>query len=166
MIIQTPKIIRNFDAWHDGISYAGLCSKAKMPSVKIQTKGHRAAGMDGNRPVDMGIEDMTCEMTFAEWMPKLIKLIGTEDRITLRPAAKLKDHSAIGWAATIGGLWTQFDPEGLGAGEESPMKIAAEVHYYRLEREGEFIFEIDVDRGIRKVGDVDQLAELRRAMGH
>lgn len=166
MIIQQPDIIRNFDAWHDGFSYAGRCTKAKMPQFKIQTKSHRGAGMDGGRPVDMGSEDMTTELTFADWPDKIIKLIGTEDRITLRPAAKRRDHSATGWIATIGGLWNDLNPEGLGAGEESPLKIGAEVTYYHLEHDGVFLFEVDLDRGIRRVGDVDQLAQLRAKMGH
>lgn len=166
MIIQYPEIISNFSAFIDGISYAGRCTKAKVPQFKIQTKSHRGAGMDGGRPVDMGSEDMSTELTFADWPPAVVKLIGTEQRVTLRPAHKARDHTAIGWIVTIGCLWNDLSPEGLGAGEETPLKIGGEVFYFRLEREGEELLEIDIERGIRRVGNVDQLAELRRKMGY
>jgi P2 family phage contractile tail tube protein len=40
-----------------------------------------------------------------------------------------------------------------------------EVRYYRLEINGEQIFEIDLVIGLRVIGGVDQLADIRRAMG-
>jgi len=40
-----------------------------------------------------------------------------------------------------------------------------EVDYYRLEKDGEELWEIDIENGVRVIGGVDQLAELRRAMG-
>jgi P2 family phage contractile tail tube protein len=40
-----------------------------------------------------------------------------------------------------------------------------DVRYYRLEINGEQIFEIDLVNGLRVIGGKDQLADIRRAMG-
>jgi P2 family phage contractile tail tube protein len=44
--------IRNFNAFLDGVSYAGRALEAKIPELKMQVANHRGAGMDGVASVD------------------------------------------------------------------------------------------------------------------
>ncbi|MEM7270753.1 MAG: phage major tail tube protein, partial [Pseudomonadota bacterium] len=48
---------------------------------------------------------------------------------------------------------------------EAMLKISWEVDYFRVEINGEDVVEIDVENGRRIIDGVDQLAEIRAAMG-
>lgn len=165
-MIRYPRMIKNFNAFLDSESFAGIAETAKLPDFKIQVAKHRAAGMDGAAPVDMGTEDMRSEVSLKEWTPSALKLIGTRKRLVLRPAAQgqvASDADAI--IATLGGLWAGLNPGELKPGSDVPMKLGLEVEYFRLEINGDEIFEIDILAGKRVVGGVDQVAALRQAMG-
>lgn len=161
-----PRLIKNFNAFHDGISYFGLVIEAKLPAVKIQTEAHRGAGMDGAVGQDVGMEGMTAEMTFAEWSAPILKTLGKKDRFVLRPAmSSASDFSASTIIATLSGLITTSEPGDLKPGTNATLKISMDVQAYKLEVNGEVIFDIDLVNAKRVIGGVDQLAEIRRAMG-
>ncbi|PTE15154.1 phage major tail tube protein, partial [Cereibacter changlensis JA139] len=75
-----PRVIKNFNAFVDGISYFGLATEAKLPAVKLQTEAHRGAGMDGPVGIDVGMEGLSAEISFAEWSPALLKKLGRQER--------------------------------------------------------------------------------------
>lgn len=161
-----PRTIRNFNAFVDGISYFGRATEAKLPQIKIQTEAHRGAGMDGPVGIDMGLEGMTAEVTFAEWDPVLLKKFGRQERIVLRPAAQGDDQiEADTIIATLGGLITTHELGDLKPGANATLKLEMDVRYYRLEINGEELIEIDLPNARRVIGGTDQLAAIRRAMG-
>jgi P2 family phage contractile tail tube protein len=161
-----PRKIKNFNAFVDGLSYFGLAEEAKLPQVTVMTEAHRGAGMDGPIGIDMGVEGMTSEITFSEWRPELLKKPGTQQRFVLRPAAAGEvGDGADTIIATIGGLITGHELGDLKPGTNATLKLKMDVRYYKLEINGEQIHEIDLVNGIRVIGGVDQLADLRRAMG-
>lgn len=163
-----PRTIRNFNAFVDGRSYFGRATEAKLPQPKIQTEAHRGAGMDGPVGIDMGTEAMSSEITFAEWDPNLLKMLGKQERFVLRPAQLGEDTpDADIIIVTVGGLITTNEYGDLKPGQAagSMLKLMMDVRYYRLEVNGETIHEIDLVNAKRIVGGVDQLKEIRRAMG-
>ena len=161
-----PRTIRNYNAFIDGRTYFGRCTEAKLPAITLTTVNHRGAGMDAPMAIDMGMERMEAELSFAEWAPELITMIGTRVPIVLRPGEMgEEDFQATGFTATLRGRITMIDPGQLQGGNESPLKLTQAVDYYRLQREDVELFEIDVENGKRVIGDIDQLADLRRAMG-
>jgi P2 family phage contractile tail tube protein len=161
-----PRLIKNFNAFHDGISYFGLVDEAKLPAVKIQTEAHRGSGMDGPVGQDVGMEGMASEMTFSEWSPAILKSLGKKDRFVLRPAmSSATDFTASTIIATLSGLITTSEPGDLKPGTKSTLKVVMDVQTYKLELDGEVIFDIDLVNARRVIGGVDQLAEIRRAMG-
>lgn len=165
-MIKFPRVIKNNNAFINGESYAGLSDVAKLPNLNLQKAKHRAAGMDGAATLDMGTEDMTAEVSLKEWAPPALKLIGTRKRMVLRPAAQGKLHDDVRTIiVTLGGLWGGIDFGELKPGSDAPVKLSLEVDYYRLEIDGEEIWDIDLIAGKRVIGGVDQLAALRAAMG-
>lgn len=163
--MRLPRKIRNFNAFLDGVSYAGLATEAKLPQVKLQTEAHRGAGMDGPVGIDMGMEGMTAELTLAEWSPAVPKLTGTVARLVLRPGVSTSDIEAGTIIASIGGLVTGVETGDLKPGADAPLKLAMDVRSYKLEIDGQLIWDIDLVTGKRIVGGADQLAAMRRAMG-
>lgn len=161
-----PRTIRNFSAFLDGIGYFGKITEATLPKLEMNKIDHRGGGMDGSVPIDMGMNAMASEQTFSEWSPELLQTFGTRQRLILRPGAMGQDDfSADTFIATIGGLFTTLDGGSLKPGEEAPLKLSLAVDYFKLERNGEQMFEIDVENGKRIIGGVDQLVEMRKAMG-
>lgn len=163
-----PRTIRNFNVFIDGVSYFGRATEGKLPQPKITTEGHRGAGMDGPVGIDMGMEGMSAEVTLAEWDPVLLKKLGRRERFVFRPAQMGEDTvQADTIIATVGGLVTATETGDLKPGQNagSALKLALDVRYYRLEINGEEICEIDFVNAKRRIGGVDQLAEIRRAMG-
>ncbi|MGV6840168.1 MAG: phage major tail tube protein [Planktomarina sp.] len=165
-LIQHPRTLRNYRAYIDGQSYAGLSPEAKMPEVKIQVADYRGGGMDGTTPQDMGIEAMTAEITLAEWTEQALTLIGTRKRMVLRPAAQGQDvGNADAIIATLGGLWSSLSPGDLKPGNDMPLKLTLSCDYFRMVKNGVEMFELAPALGKRVVGGVDQLAALNTAMG-
>lgn len=163
---QYPRTIRNFNAFIDGVSFAGRVLEGKIPEVKLTTAAHRGGGMDGPVAQDMGTEAMQAEVTLAEWVPDLVTLIGTRKRMVLRPVARGQhDFSADAFIATLGGLWSTNNFADLKPGSDMPLKLTLEVDYFRMLKDGDELFEIDIEAGKRVVGGIDQLAATRAAMG-
>lgn len=161
-----PRIIKNFNAFVDGVSYFGLAAEAKLPAVKVQTEGHRGSGMDGGVGIDVGMEGLSAEITFSEWSAVILKKLGRVERFVLRPAAgSPNDFSATTIIATMTGLITTSEPGDLKPGTGSMLKIGMDVRAYKLEVDNEVIYDIDLVNAVRRIGGVDQLAEIRRAMG-
>lgn len=161
-----PRQIRNFNAFVDGISYFGRVTEGKLPDPKINTAAFRGAGMDAPAGVDMGMEAMQAELTFAEYSPAILKMTGTLQRIVFRPAAMGEgSFEADIIIATCGGLVSAQEFGALKPGENSTVKMIIDLRYYRFELNGEELWEIDVEAGKRIIGGVDQLAGIRRAMG-
>ena len=161
-----PRKIRNFSAFVDGVSYAGRALEGKLPELKLQLASHRGGGMDGPMAQDMGMEAMKAEVTLADWPPELIKMFGTRQRMTLRPGAMGEhDFSADSFVATIGGRWSMLNFSDLKPGSDVPLKLTLEVDYFRMLHNGDELFEVDIEAGKRVIGGVDQLAEIRKAMG-
>lgn len=162
-----PRQIRNFNAFVDGVSYFGMATEGKIPDPKINTAAFRGAGMDAPAGVDMGMEAMSAEITFAEWNAVLLKKLGRNERFVFRPAAMGEgnafDTDTI--IVTVGGLITMNEFGGLKPGENSTLKMTIDLRYYRFEHNGEELWEIDIEAGKRVIGGVDQLADIRRAMG-
>ncbi|MCA3514401.1 MAG: phage major tail tube protein, partial [Rhodobacter sp.] len=96
----------------------------------------------------------------------LLKKPGTQQRFVLRPAAAGEvGDGADTIIATVGGLITAAETGDLKPGTDTALKLMMDVRYYRLEINGAQIVEIDLVNGKRVIGGVDQLADIRRAMG-
>lgn len=161
-----PRLIKNFNVFMDGTSYFGRATEGKIPDLKISTSAHRGAGMDAPVGVDTGMEALASEATLASWDPVMQKRFGRYERFVYRPAAQsADDFSADTWIATVGGLLVANEFGGLKPGDPSTLKLSLDVRTYRLEQNGEVLWDIDIPNGKRIIGGVDQLAEIRIAMG-
>lgn len=160
-----PLIIRNYNAFVDGVSYFGIVREGKLPDLKINTAAHRGTGMDGPVGVDMGLEAMQAEMIFAEWPSAILKMVGTIQSFVYRPAARADDGREAGYIATCKGLLVSAAKGNLKPGEESLLTARLDLRQYRLEQDGEVLWDIDLETGKRSIGGVDQNATLRANMG-
>ncbi len=163
-----PKKLKNFTAFVDGVGYAGKVTEIELPKLKIKTQEHRAGGMDAPVEIDMGMEKLESNVTFAEYSPELFKLFGLVDgnavSLTFR-AAQQDDSTTEDIIVNLTGSLREIDPGTWKSGEDGTAKYAVSARYYKLTIAGTELIEIDVENMIRKIGGVDQLAEQRKALG-
>lgn len=167
MAQRYPYKYRNHTVFFDGQNWAGDAMEVSPPEPTIQKADHRAAGMDAPAPVDMGMEAMSASASFTSWSDGIVTLLGKRARMTFRPAHATVGglDDAVGYVMTIGGLWTKTSVGELKPGNDAPLKVECAVDFYRLEREGVVLYDIDVEAGKRIIDGVDQVGAIRSAMG-
>jgi hypothetical protein len=160
-----PREIKNYNAFLDGRSYMGLITICKLPDLKIKTEAHRGGGMDSELHQDMGFEIGPAEATFAEYDPRLVRLLGSRRKLVARPGAQGEDGTVDTLVFTLSGRWTGLDGLTLEAGKRAALKLTCQPDYYRYQHNFRTEIEIDVENAVRMIGGVDQMAALRKAMG-
>jgi P2 family phage contractile tail tube protein len=159
-------IMRNVAAFVDGRNYAGQCSQVTLPELNIQTEEFRPGGSDAPMEMDMGMEALRASMQFVSVPAEVMKLLGKDDvNLTVRGAMKSYDGTTKGATAQLRGKFIGQNPGEWQAGSASNFTATFAAHYYKLSIGGEQIHEIDLERMVRIINGVDQLAETRNHLG-
>ena len=162
-------ILREFSLFVDGRGYVGKVPELTPPKLTLKTEEYRAGGMAAPVDIDMGLEKMTCEFTLAEYNPDIFALFGLADgnqvQITFRGAVRNSDGEDTPVLIAVRGLITEIDVGSWQAASKIEKKCKVSCRYYRLEMDGKEIHEIDAINMIQKINGVDQLAEIRKAIG-
>jgi P2 family phage contractile tail tube protein len=163
-----PKILKNFNAFVDGKGFAGRIEEIVLPKLTLKTEEFRAGGMDVPVQVDLGMEKMEAELTFAEYDPDLFRLFGITDSagvsFTLRGGMQGVGN-AESVVVNLRGIIKELDAGTWKAGEKGTLKCTIAAHYYRLTIDDRELVEIDAENMIRKINGTDQLPSLRSAIG-
>lgn len=165
-----PRHVRNFNAFVDGRGYAGKVEEITLPKLTVKTEEFRAGGMDIPISMDLGMEKMDCELTFAEYDPALLKLFGLVAQnwvaLTLRGALTESNKiEATPVVIYVQGTITELDFGTWQASEKASLKMKMDLVYYKLVHNGEELIEIDAEGMVRKIDGVDQMASTRQALG-
>jgi P2 family phage contractile tail tube protein len=165
---QTPRVLKNFNAFINGVGYAGRVEEVELPEVALKMEEWRGGGMDGSTEIDMGQEVMTSKITMGEYIPDLITALAKGgQRIQFRGALKRdSDGSAvIPVVCELGARFKKFTPGSWKAGDMAKAEHELTVDYFKWTQAGVELMEIDTINMIRRIGGVDQLAEQRAALG-
>jgi uncharacterized protein len=162
--MQLPNVLKAFNAFVDGRGYAGKTDTCTLPKLTIKTEEHRGGGMDAPVELDMGMEKLESNITFAELEGNLVRQLGTNGALTLRGSLE-GPSGVIPVIATLRGLWKEVDPGDWKSGDKGALKMSCGVSYYKLMINGREEVLIDVAAGVRRIGGVDQLAGRRAALG-
>jgi len=159
-------VMRNVAAFVDGRNYAGQCNQVTLPELNIQTEEMRAGGMDAPIEMDMGMEAMRASLQFMTVPAEALKLLGQRDvPLTLRGALTSYDGTVKGATAELRGRFVGNNPGDWQAGSQANFTATFAAHYYKLTIEGEEIYEIDIERMVRRINGEDQLADVRDRLG-
>ncbi|WP_319778453.1 phage major tail tube protein [Maridesulfovibrio sp.] len=163
-----PKKLKKFTAWVSGESYLGKVPELEPPKLSLKTEEYRSGGMDVPVEIDMGMEKLEATATFAEYSPELFEKFGIvegEDvSITFRGAIRA-NAEADAVILEMRGRLRELDPGTWKAGDDSTLKVAIAIRYYKVTIAGSEVVEIDPVNIIRKIGGVDQLETERSALG-
>jgi len=163
------RILRNFQLFFDGIGYAGNCEEVTPPKLAIKLERFLAGGLDGSLPIDMGTEDM--ELRFkvndlgADALSTYGVIGGPDFTANLRGALQNLDGSIESVLISCRGKINEVTPSAWQAGQKANDEFAMALTYYRKDVDGSTVIEIDLPNMIRRINGVDQLANIRAAIG-
>jgi P2 family phage contractile tail tube protein len=167
--VANPRIFKNFNLFVDGRGQAGKIDELELPTLTIQTEEHRAGGMDAPIELDLGMEAMEASFTLAEYDENVLRLFGLADgnaaQLTARGALQRDGEAVVPVVVNLRGMLKEVELGTWQAGEKAAPAFSIALRYYRYESAGVVIHEIDVENMIRKVNGVDQLAQIRAAIG-
>ncbi|ACN95453.1 phage major tail tube protein [Wolbachia endosymbiont of Carposina sasakii] len=163
-----PKILKNFNVFVDGRGYAGKIDEITLPKLTIKTEEYRAGGMDIPINIDMGMEKLEAELTFAEYDSELFRLFGLINNnavsLTLRGGLQgSSDTESV--VINLRGLFKELDFGSWKPAEKAMLKCTVAANYYKLTIDGKELIEIDAENMIRKIDGVDQMTSMRTALG-
>ena len=162
-----PKILKNFNVYVDGRGYAGRVEEITLPKLTIKTEEFQGAGMSAPIEIDLGMEKLEMELTFAEYDSELFKLFGLTNgadiALTIRGALE-GNGKTVPVVINVRGYFKEMDFDSWKPAEKATLKCSVACSYYRLTIDGAELIEIDPINMIRNVNCSDQFAKLREAL--
>jgi P2 family phage contractile tail tube protein len=165
-----PRKLKNFNVFYNGDNYIGLCSEVELPKLTRKTEDLQAGGMWGPIKVDLGMEGLEINHTYAGFMADVYRQFGLQsvDGVLMRFAgAYQRDDTGQVDAVevVVRGRHTELDPGSAKAGDDTEFKVKSDLSYYKLTVNGEVLIEIDLVNMVERVGGNDLLSNIRAAMG-
>ena len=166
-----PKSQKNFNLFVEGEGYAGRVSEVVVPKLVRKMEEFRGGGMNAPVEIDQGMEKLETEFTLREYSKAIINQFGIFDasgtQLRFRGAmqADAGDGKVEAVEITMRGRCREIDMGTAKAGDETAMKIAVALTYYKYVVNGETLVEIDVINMIEIVNGVDRLKGQRDALG-
>lgn len=163
---QLPRVLKHFNAYIDGRGYAGRCDAATLPAITLMKEDHRAAGMDGVKRIELGMEALQLSLTFSEIDPAILGLLGSEGvQLTLRGSVQSQGGRAEAVVVSMRGEWSGLEFGEWKPGAKTTNPLTVDVDYFRYVQDEVEWMEIDVVNMVRRVNGIDQLAAHRTNIG-
>lgn len=164
-----PQTLVNMNLFVDGKGYAGRATEVNLPKLKRKTDEHRAGGMDGPVKMGMGMELMEASFSLSGISKDVLVFFGVADETAFngnfRGAFKDQKGVVVPVVATFRGMLEEVDPGSWKPGEKAESKFNCPLSYYKLEVDGQVVYELDPVNCIRIINGKDEAAEERKAIG-
>lgn len=162
-----PKILKNFNVYVDGRGYAGRVEEITLPKLTIKTEEFLGAGMAAPVEIDMGMEKLEMDLTFAEYDTELFKLFGltngSETAFTIRGAIQGAGNTES-VVINVRGFFKELNCDTWKPAEKAALKCSIACTYYKLSIAGVELIEIDPINMVRNVNGSDQLSAFREIL--
>ena len=164
-----PQVLYDTHLFMGGISFAGDVPSVTLPKLTVKTESFRGGGMGGEIELDVGLEKLEASFVTIGVRREAMKFFGLADQTSgnavFRGAFKGLGGKVTPVIATMRGLLKELDMGDWKPGEKAESKYAMALQYYKLEVEGRVIYEIDMVNCVRVIDGVDQMADVRSAIG-
>lgn len=169
--MSLPSKLKNLNVFNDGVSYLGLVTEFKLPTLTRKMEEYRAGGMAGPVDIDLGQEKIEAEWKCGGMMRGVLRQYGAvrHNGVQLRFAGayQREDTGEVDAVeVVIRGRHSEIDAGTGKAGEDTEFSVKTSASYYKLSINGRTEIEIDMVGMICTVDGVDLLAAQRRAIGY
>ncbi|MBD8791212.1 phage major tail tube protein [Pseudomonas syringae] len=166
---MTPQTLSNMNLFVDGVSFNGDVPTLTLPKLSVKTEEYRAGGMSAPIELDMGLEKLEANFTTNGVRRESLKFFGLVDQAAFTGTFRgsFKGHRGVitPVVATLRGMLKEVDGGEWKPASVAEFKHAIAVTYYKLEVDGNLIYEVDPINNVRVIDGVDQLAAERAALG-
>lgn len=147
--------------------HIGSVKEYTPPVPSVATEEYRTGAMDAPITVDMGLEALEFEIKLGAYEKEAYSKVGTlaETEVSVRGAIERIDGTTIAVVHTITARLKVGNRGNWAAGSLPEGSITGAVSYFKEEIDGEVVTEIDIPNMIRIVNGVDQMEEVRNALG-
>ena len=170
MAKQLPAVLKNFNVFVDGDSYAGVAKTLSLPEIAKTTEEFRGAGMIGSIDLDMGFEKLDATITYTgidiRHFAQLAKCAVDAVPIRFVGAYERQDtcQHVVREVYMRGSVTNmQLGDQELGSINEQDLTYS--VTYLRVVDDGVELLELDVVNGIFNVGGIDKTSEINNLLG-
>lgn len=163
------QILKNFNIYVDGRSYAGNVDEITLPNLNITGEDYRAGGMDAPLEIDMGMDKLEASFKVSKWDRNLIAKWGATNggRVPLvfRGALEDRDGTVIPVEVSLYGKIHGLETDTVAPGARVGQSYRFACSRYLYKQNGEVLHDIDVPNCKRIIDGVDRLAAIRNAIG-
>lgn len=163
-----PEVLKNLNMFLDGRGKAGRIEEFVTPKITHKVEEFRGGGMNAPIELEMGMEKLEASFTIKEHVKENAASLGLLDgqsiQITLRGAVDT-GNEVKSIVIQMRGRAKEMDQGTWKPGEDTPIKFALSLDYYKYLIAGSEVLEIDVLNFIYKVNGRDKLEEQRKALG-
>ncbi|HAF92357.1 MAG TPA: phage major tail tube protein [Pseudomonas sp.] len=164
-----PQVLTNMNLFVDGRSFSGRVTELVLPKLRRKTEEHRAGGMDGPVKMGMGMEMLDGSFKVTGVDRELLGMFGLADDTsfngTFRGAYKDQKGNITPAVATLRGMLEELDMGSWVAGEKGESTFTLAPSYYKLEVDGQVVYEMDPLNCVRIINGNDEAAAERAAIG-
>lgn len=167
-MIRLPRILKNFDFSIAGLSASGTCDTVTPPTLEIKTEDHRGGGMDMDVKLDMGMNALVMEASFAEYDPQILTTFGRRSgnspQYVFRGHCEDEDGNTRLVTITARGRVNKLTPAEVGPGKKNTLSITIDLRFYRMDVDGAIVHLIDPINMERVIGGENQLAAMKASL--
>ena len=164
-----PQTLFNTNLFVDGVSFSGDVPSLTLPKLTQKMDGYRGGGMAGEIEIPTGLEKLESSFTTNGVRRESLKWFGLSDRTACNAVFRGSFKGLKGQVTPVivtmrGGL-KEVDMGDWKPGDKAENKFAMALQYYKLEIDGRVMYEIDMLNCVRVIDGVDQMADVRIALG-
>lgn len=163
---QYPTVVKNFDGFIEGVSYAGKIEEAEIPDVGLEVEDLLTGGLGGTKEISMGaVEKMDASIMIKGMSPDMIRQLGKDDgQLTLRGALG-SGSASVPAVYQMRGLFKKLETGNLKRKDMGSQKLIANLDYLKITIDGEELVEVDILGNRFIVDGVDRFEADRQALG-
>ncbi|MGO4521111.1 phage major tail tube protein [Dyella sp. 2RAF44] len=162
-------VLKNLNLFVDGKGLAGQIEEYNPPKETLKTEDFQGGGMIGPVELTMGIEKMEADCSLISYDKDMLALMGVVEgkqvQFTARGYLESFDGTKSSVAHKMRVKIKEIDRGTWKPGEKASLKLSFAVSYFKEERDGVTITEIDLENMVYIKNGVDLLSAARNALG-
>lgn len=170
MAKQLPAVLKNFNVFVDGDSYAGLAKTIELPELVKKTEEYRGAGMIGDIALDMGFEKLEATITYTgidrRHFAQLAKCGVSDLPIRFIGAYERQDTCAhVTREIYMRGSLTELPLGEMELGSINEQELKYNLTYLKIIDDNAVMLELDLVNGVCVIAGIDKTAEINNMLG-
>jgi len=164
--------VTNANCYVDGVNFLGKIKEMSMPQANFKMVEHSALGLQGVVEFPTGFEKFEAKIMWNSFYKEALVALGNGYKtvnLQVRSSIEVQGASGLQERQPMV-IFITCTPKNLPLGdfkqnENAELETNLNVTYFKLQMNGEDVYEVDPMNNIYKVDGVDQLSDYRNHIG-